>query len=115
MRQHRSAQGKIIDMAALAAKNERVRAVGNMKVNARGDTIDATGKVIVPVTQKVGDSYQKTVGNKSAHVKRQPVQPVKRPDKVQPQPELTKEEFDLENSLDDDLEVEAIKAKETKK
>ena len=47
MAQHRSAQGKIIDMAALAAKNERVRAVGNMPVNARGDTIGANGKVIV--------------------------------------------------------------------
>lgn len=115
MKQHRTAQGKIIDMAALAAKNERVRAVGNMKVNARGDTIDANGKIIVPVTQKVGDSYQKTVGNKTAHAKRPPVQSAKRPEKVQPQPELTKEEFELESNLDDDLEIEAIKAKETKK
>ena len=41
MPQRRSAQGKMIDMTALAARNERVRAVGNMNVNARGDTIDA--------------------------------------------------------------------------
>ena len=40
MAQYRTAQGKNIDMAALAAKNERTRAVGNMNVNARGDTID---------------------------------------------------------------------------
>lgn len=115
MRQHRTAQGKIIDMAALAAKNERVRAVGNMKVNARGDTIDANGKVIVPVTQKVGDSYQKTVGNKSAHVTRKPVQAVKKQQPAQPKEQLTKDEFDLESNLDEDLEIEAIKAKETKK
>lgn len=116
MKQYRSAQGKIIDMAALASRNERVRAVGNMKVNARGDTIDANGKVILPVTQKVGDAYQKTVGNKSAHVRRQPVPSNKKSTKVvEPKESLTKDEFDLESNLEDDLEVEAIKAKETKK
>ena len=35
MATHRSAMGKSVDMATLAAKNENVRAVGNMKVNAR--------------------------------------------------------------------------------
>lgn len=113
MKNYRSAQGKIVDMAALAAKNERTRAVGNMKVNARGDTIDATGKIIVPVTQKVGEKYQKTVGNKSA-------QPVKQKSESKQQApakpkELTKEEMDLEAQFDDDLEVEAIKAQESKK
>lgn len=110
MAQHRSAQGKIIDMAALAAKNERVRAVGNMPVNARGDTIDANGKVIVPVTQKVGAKYQTTVGNRSAN----PVKSKNAP-KSQPKKELTKEEQELESSFDDDMEVEQIKAREMKK
>jgi len=108
MRQYRTAQGKQIDMAALAAKNERVRAVGNMKVNARGDTIDATGKVVVPVTQKVGEKYQKTVGNRSA-------QPVKSSKAPQPKQQLTKDELDIDSSLDDDLEVEKIKSQESKK
>lgn len=107
-RNYRSAQGKIVDMAALAAKNEKVRAVGNMKVNARGDTIDANGKVIVPVTQKVGETYQKTVGNRSAQAKR----PVRQ---TMPQAELTPEEIDLNSSLEDDIEVEQIKARESKK
>jgi hypothetical protein len=112
MKQHRSAQGKMIDMAALAARNEKVRAVGNMKVNARGDTIDATGKVVVPVTQKVGAQYQKTVGNRSANAKKaSEVKPVP-PPKVKEQ--LTEEEMDLEASFNDDLEVEQIKAKEKK-
>lgn len=110
-RNYRTAQGKIVDMAALAAKNERVRAVGNMKVNARGDSIDSQGKVIVPVTQKVGERYQRTVGNKSAQVKERPAA-----SKVaSPKYELTKEELELENSFDDDIEVEKIKAKDTKK
>lgn len=111
MGNYRTAQGKNIDMAALAAKNERVRAVGNMKVNARGDTIDATGKVVVPVTQKVGQQYQKTVGNRSA-------QPKKAKEVIEVKPkvkeQLTEEEMDLEASFNDDLEVEQIKAKEKK-
>jgi len=116
MKQYRSAQGKTVDMAALAAKNERTRAVGNMKVNARGDTIDATGKIIVPVTQKVGQKYQSTVGNRTA----QPVKNKAKPAKEVAQPvvepkELTTEELELDNSFEDDLEVEQIKAKESKK
>lgn len=104
MKQHRSAQGKVIDMTALMTKNERVRAVGNMKVNARGDTIDDYGKVVTPVTQKVGAAYQATVGNKSAQVK-----------KTNKQPEKTKEEYELDESLSEDLEIEKIKARENKK
>jgi hypothetical protein len=109
MKQYRSAQGKTVDMAALAAKNERVRAVGNMKANARGDTIDSNGKVIVPVTQKVGQQYQATVGNRTAQPKKQ-TQPA-----AVSHPALTKEELELDSFSIDDLEVEKIKAKETKK
>lgn len=113
-RAYRTAQGKQLDMAALIAKNERTRAVGNMKVNARGDTIDNQGKVVVPVTQKVGDSYQKTVGNKSANVVKKQGKP---PTPVQPKvkkEDLTNEELELENSFDDDVEVENLKANEGK-
>lgn len=109
MTKYRTAMGKTIDMASLTAKNEKVRAVGNMSVNARGDTIDAQGKVVVPATQKVNSGYQKTVGNKSANI-------VKNQQKANTPPikELTKEEIELEQSFDDDLEIEQIKAKERK-
>jgi hypothetical protein len=106
MKQYRSAQGKMVDMTALMAKNERVRAVGNMKVNARGDTIDSQGKVITPVTQKVGAAYQATVGNKTAQVKKE---------KPNTKVELTKEEIELESFNDLDKEIEEIKSKEKKK
>jgi hypothetical protein len=43
---YRSAQGKTVDMGALLLQNEAVRAVGNMGVNARGDTIDSRNRVI---------------------------------------------------------------------
>jgi len=110
MAKYRTAMGKTIDMAALTAKNEKVRAVGNIPVNARGDTIDSQGRVVVPATQKVSSTYQKTVGNKSANlVKQQPAvnKPATR--------ELTKEEIELENSFEDDLEIEQIRAQEIKK
>jgi hypothetical protein len=109
MGKYRTAMGKTIDMASLTAKNEKVRAVGNMSVNARGDTIDAQGKIVVPSTAKVNSGYQKTVGNKSANI-------VKNQQKANTPPikELTKEEIELEQSFDDDLEIEQIKAQERK-
>jgi len=110
MKNYRSAMGKTIDMAALASRNEHTRAVGNMRVNARGDTIDATGRVIKPVTDKVNEAYSKTVGNKSAQVTKRPVTP-----KPQIKEELTIAEIELEESFEDDIEVEQIKAEETKK
>jgi len=114
MANYRSAMGKTVDMDALAAKNEHVRAVGNMSVNARGDTIDSYGRVIKPVNEKVTQSYAKTVGNKTAQAQR-PATPAKtQPPKPQIKEELTEAEKDLEDSFDDDLEVEAIKAKEGK-
>ena len=120
--------GKSVDMATLAAKNEKVRAVGNMKVNARGDTIDSQGRVTRPVTEKVNSAYAKTVGNRSAQVK--PAAP--QVDAARPTPtapvtvapivaipaadpfQLNEIELELENNLEEELEVEQIKAAEKK-
>ena len=46
---YRSAQGKMVDMSVLAAKNEKVRAVGNMNVNARGDVIDENNLSLIHI------------------------------------------------------------------
>jgi hypothetical protein len=110
---YRSAMGKSVDVSALMAKNEKTRAVGNMKVNARGDTIDSHGRIITPVTEKVNTAYSKTVGNKSANVNRKPTQQLQ-PDPIIKEMDLTAEERELEDSLGDDLEVEKIKQAELK-
>ena len=115
----RSAMGKSVDMGALVSKNEKVRAVSNVKnLNARGDTIDAFGKVIQPVTEKVNNAYSRTVGNRSAQVVKKPQQKLQ-PDVVKPVeidiPELHAEERELEESFEDDLEIEKIKQEEVKK
>ena len=43
----KTARGAVIDMAALAAKNETTRAVGNVPMNARGDRLNEDGTVKV--------------------------------------------------------------------
>jgi hypothetical protein len=53
-------------MAALRQKNEQVRAVGNMHVNARGDTIDSNGNVIQDNNKRVNEYYMKAVMNRAA-------------------------------------------------
>lgn len=116
---YRTAQGKMLDMSALRAKNEKTRAVGNVKnLNARGDTIDSFGRVVVPVTEKVNNSYGKTVGNRSSHATQRQT-PKILPDKLEPivelpTGELTTEELELHNSMDDDIEIEKIKEQEIK-
>lgn len=62
---YRSAMGKGVDMGSMVAKNEKVRAVGNMNVNARGDILDSNNKIIRDNTQRVKESYKNTVKNQS--------------------------------------------------
>ena len=109
---HRSALGRSIDMGQIAAKNEHVRAVGNMNVNARGDTIDSHGKVVVPVTKKVGDGYQRTVSNRAANVLKPTNAPVA--DVQPPVEELHPEEMEFEDD-NEAAEIEALKAAEAEK
>lgn len=56
---YRSAQGKVVDLGALQLQNEGVRAVGNMNVNARGDTIGSDNTVIDQRNRRVQRQYQK--------------------------------------------------------
>ena len=55
---YRSANGKNIDMGALRLQNEKVRAVGNMRVNARGDEINDNNQVIRKRNEQVSAQYQ---------------------------------------------------------
>ncbi len=43
---HRTMQGKVIDIDQLRQKNEMTLAVGNVRMNARGDELGPNGKVI---------------------------------------------------------------------
>lgn len=63
---HRTASGKSIDMAALVSKNEKVRAISNVPMNAKGDLIDSNNNVVSPVSQRVARTYNKTTLNPTA-------------------------------------------------
>jgi hypothetical protein len=77
---YRSAQGKSIDLGTIILQNETVRAVGNMKVNARGDKLDNNNRVIETKPQQiqrqnaratnVSDAPVHTSGNKAKKAKR---------------------------------------------
>jgi hypothetical protein len=117
MAKYRTAQGKVVDMSQLAARNERTRAVGNMSVNARGDTIDGQGKIILPVTKKVGEKYQRTVSNRAANiVKRKqvdsftPIETGPAPETKIDLSEFIEEELEFLDTTEEDNEIEAIKA-----
>ena len=62
---YKSSRGKPVDMGALRLKNEKERAVGNMKVNARGDSIDEHNQPVQSRPQQVHDQYQKQVQAKT--------------------------------------------------
>lgn len=57
---YRTAQGKQIDMDMLRKKNELTPAVGNAKVNARGDELGAGGKIIRKREEIVNEYYKNT-------------------------------------------------------
>lgn len=44
--QHRSMRGKLVDMNLLQKKNELTPAIGNARMNARGDEIGKGGKIV---------------------------------------------------------------------
>ena len=62
---YKSARGKQVDMGALRLKNEKERAVGNMKVNARGDSVDDKNNSIHSKPQQVHKQYQQQVQAKT--------------------------------------------------
>lgn len=75
---YKSAMGKPVDLGALLLQNEQVRAVGNMGVNAAGDLIDSTNRVIDQRNRQVQKQYKRQtnvsatpVGTSNLSAKRQ--------------------------------------------
>lgn len=57
-RTYTSMQGKEIDMEKLSLKHELTPAIGNMKVNARGDELGPGGEIIRTREQILQDYYK---------------------------------------------------------
>jgi len=56
---YKSAMGKTVDLGALLLQNEQVRAVGNMGVNAAGDLVDSSNRVIDQRNRQVQKQYKR--------------------------------------------------------
>lgn len=61
--QHRTAKGKVVDMDMLRQRNELTPAVGNVRVNARGDEIGPGGKIIRTREEIIKEYYASTPGS----------------------------------------------------
>ena len=57
-----SMRGKVIDMDAMRAANEESRAVGNGKMNARGDILGQNGQIEVRREKLARDYYNSNPG-----------------------------------------------------
>ena len=60
-KQYRTMQGKAIDMDLLRQRNELTPAVGNVRVNARGDELGPCGKIIKKREEVLRDYYEDNV------------------------------------------------------
>ena len=54
----KSMRGKEVDMEKLALRNEKIPAIGNMKVNARGDQLGPGGEVIKTREEILSEYYK---------------------------------------------------------
>ena len=59
---HRSANGKAVDMDMLRQRNELTPAVGNARVNARGDQLGAGGRIVRKKEDLLKDYYAAAEG-----------------------------------------------------
>ena len=59
-----SSRGKEIDMEKLALRHELIPAVGNIRVNARGDELGPGGQII-KTKEQILDEYYRQQSNKS--------------------------------------------------
>lgn len=58
-KQHISMRGKQIDMELLKKKNELTPAIGNMRVNARGDELGPGGQIVKKREDIIKEYYEK--------------------------------------------------------
>jgi hypothetical protein len=58
MAKYRTMQGREVDMDQLLQKNETVPAVGNVRMNARGDELGPGGKIVRTREEIVSQYYK---------------------------------------------------------
>lgn len=66
---HRTAKGREFNMDQLRQKNELAPAVGNIKVNARGDELGPGGRIIKRRTELLDEYYKSQTKDEEVPVK----------------------------------------------
>jgi hypothetical protein len=73
---YKTANGKNVDLDLLISRNELTPAVGNARVNARGDELGPGGKIVRKREDVLKDYYEQSTGVKDETVKREkPTEP----------------------------------------
>jgi hypothetical protein len=81
---YRTARGKQVDLDLLISRNELTPAVGNARVNARGDELSPQGEIIRKREDVLKDYYQASQG-----MKHEDAVPVRQEQEVEPAPVVT--------------------------
>jgi hypothetical protein len=90
---HTTMRGKVIDMELLQKKNELTPAVGNSRVNARGDELGAGGKIVRKREDIIKDYYQSNPNAVKSETAAQPIvktEPVEEKTKTTAKPRTAK-------------------------
>lgn len=116
---YRSAQGRVVDIEKLRLANEETIAVGNMRVNARGDQLGPGGKIVKTRNQIMKEYYSLNtpVSVPSRPVREEPPVPTIQADPViAPVAEaVSNSPLDQEMAEWDAADAEEEKPKRTKK
>ena len=97
---YRTSRGKQIDMGALQLKNETVKAIGNMGVNARGDLVDAQNKPIDSRKQSISRQYKKQTNAPAPTAKSIVPKPMVEKVNIPPPPEDFDDNFEKPTSTE---------------
>jgi hypothetical protein len=87
-------QGKEIDLEKLASQNELMPAIGNMKVNARGDELGPGGQIIRRREDIVAEYYEDNPNARGSRTTKPAPAPVV--EKAQPAAKAKKKDFNEE-------------------
>ena len=95
---YRTMQGREIDMDKLRAQNELMPAIGNMKVNARGDELGPGGQITRRREEVVGEYYDTNPNARGSRTAAPTPDPTPEPvvEKVQPAVKSKKLDFNEE-------------------
>jgi hypothetical protein len=94
---YRTANGKSIDLDQLIQRNELTPAVGNARVNARGDELGPGGKIVRKREDVLRDYYQSSNSVPSEAARKKPDMPISATESATT---LSSQEVDALNEFD---------------